>query len=156
VTPVRAAPARGLGGPALPANAERALLVLMLQSDAWRARVLEKVDPEEIEHPLYRAVFEAVAEGRHEQLEEAAARLYESLRASGAGEGADALFEQAVNRIEARRLDRELERLEREIPLTSGAEQERLVRDVQRVSAERNKLFPRYKIVPRRSGAPGT
>jgi DNA primase len=156
VTPVRAPQARGQGGPALPANAERALLVLMLQSDAWRARVLEKVDPEEIEHALYRAVFEAVAEGRHEELEEEAARLYESLRASGVAEGADALFEQAVNRIEARRLDRELERLEREIPLTSGVEQERLVRDVQRVSAERNKLFPRYKIVPRRSSAPGT
>jgi DNA primase len=152
----RTPPARGQGVPALPANAERALLVLMLQSEAWRARVLEKVDPEEIEHSLYRAVFEAVAEGRHEALEDAAARLYESLRASGVVEGADGLFEQAVNRIEARRLDRELERLEREIPLTSGAEQERLVRDVQRVSAERNKLFPRYKIVPRRSGAPGT
>jgi hypothetical protein len=140
----------------LPTNAERALLVLMLQGDAWRTRVLDKVDPEEIEHPLYRAVFEAVAEGRSEHLEDAAARLYESLRASVVGEGPDALFEQAVNRIEARRLDRELERLEREIPLASGVEQERLVRDVQRVSAERNRLFPRYKIVSRRSGAPGS
>jgi DNA primase len=159
--PTKAQPAATGGGqpaPALPANAERALLLLMLQSDAWRRRVLEKVDPEEIEHSLYRAVFEAVAEDRPEQLDEAAARLYESLRASAAGEGAaaDALFEQAVNRIEARRLDRELERLEREIPLATGADQERLVRDVQRVSAERNRLFPRYKIVPRRSGAPGS
>jgi hypothetical protein len=68
----------------------------------------------------------------------------------------DALFERAVNWIEARRLDRELERLEREIPLTSGVEQERLVRDVQRVSAERNRLFPRYKIASRRRGAPGS
>lgn len=143
---------------ALPANAERALLLLMLRDEAWRARVLEKVDPEEIEHPVYRAVFEAVAEGRLEPLDGAAARLYESLRAAATEEGvaADALFEQAVNRIEARRLDRELERLEREIPLASGADQERLVRDVQRVSAERNRLFPRYKIVSRRSGAPGS
>lgn len=152
--PPRRAAAQPL--PALPANAERALLLLMLRGDAWRGRVLEKVDPEEIEHPLYREVFEAVAEGRPEHLEDAAARLYEALRASALGEGPDALFEQAVNRIEARRLDRELERLEREIPLASGAEQERLVRDVQRVSAERNKLFPRYKIVSRRSGAPGS
>jgi hypothetical protein len=68
----------------------------------------------------------------------------------------DALFERAVNWIEARRLDCELERLEREIPLTSGVEQERLVRDVQRVSAERNRLFPRYKIASRRRGAPGS
>jgi DNA primase len=144
--------------PTLPANAERALLLLMLQSDAWRIRVLEKVDPEEIEHAMYRVVFEAVAEGRLDQLEGSAARLYESLRATVAEEGSatDALFEQAVNRIEARRLDRELERLEREIPLAQGADQERLVRDVQRVSAERNRLFPRYKIVPRRSSASGS
>jgi hypothetical protein len=45
----------------------------MLQSDAWRERVLEKVDPEEIEHAVYRAVFEAVAEERTEQLDGAAA-----------------------------------------------------------------------------------
>ena len=143
--------------PSLPSNAERALLVVMLQGDAWRDRVLEKVDPEEIEQPVYRAVFEAIVEGRLEDLEGAAARAYEALRATGTGEGeADALCERAINWIEARRLDRELERLEREIPLASGAEQDKLVRDVQRVSAERNKLFPRYRIVSRRSGAPGS
>jgi hypothetical protein len=83
--------------------------------------------------------------------------VYETLRAesSEAGEP-DTLFDRAVNWIEARRLDRELERLEREIPLASGEEQDRLVRDVQRVSAERNRLFPRYKIASRRSGAPGS
>ncbi len=143
--------------PALPSNAERALLVVMLQGGAWRDRVLEKVDPEEIEQPVYRAVFEAIAEGRLEDLEGAVARAYEALRATGTGEGdADALCERAINWIEARRLDRELERLEREIPLASGAEQDKLVRDVQRVSAERNKLFPRYRIVSRRRGAPGS
>jgi DNA primase len=155
--PAPTAPASGQATPSLPANAERALLLVMLQSDAWRERVLEKVDPEEIEHAVYRAVFEAVAEERTEQLDGAAARTYEALRAEGVAEGeSDALFERAVNWIEARRLDRELERLEREIPLTSGVEQERLVRDVQRVSAERNRLFPRYKIASRRRGAPGS
>jgi DNA primase len=155
--PPPTAPAAGQAMPTLPANAERALLIVMLQSDAWRDRVLEKADPEEIEHPVYRAVFEALAEGRAEQLDGAAARTYEALRAEGVVDGeSDALFERAVNWIEARRLDRELERLEREIPLTSGVEQEALVRDVQRVSAERNKLFPRYKIASRRRGAPGS
>lgn len=143
--------------PTLPANAERALLIVMLQGEAWRARVLDKVDSEEIEQPIYRAVFEAVAEGQPERLEGAAARAYEALRAVGSGDGEpDALCERAINWIEARRLDRELERLEREIPLATGAEQDQLVRDVQRVSAERNKLFPRYRIVSRRSGAPGS
>lgn len=142
---------------ALPGNAERALLLVMLQGDDWRARVLDKVDPEEIEQPIYRAVFEALAEGQPERLEGAAARAYEVLRAAGTG-GAepDALCERAINWIEARRLDRELERLAREIPLATGDEQDKLVRDVQRVSAERNKLFPRYRIASRRSSAPGS
>jgi DNA primase len=150
-------PASPVPPPALPANAERALLLVMLQGEAWRDRVLDKVDPEEIEQPVYREVFEAIVEGQPERLEGAAARTYETLRAAGTGEGeADALCERAINWIEARRLDRELERLEREIPLASGAEQDKLVRDVQRVSAERNKLFPRYRVVSRRSGAPGS
>ncbi len=140
---------------ALPTSAERALLLVMLQGEAWRARVLDKVDPEEIEQPIYRAVFEAVAEGQPERLEGAAARVYETLRAAGTGDGEpDALCERAINWIEARRLDRELERLQREIPLVTGAAQDKLVRDVQRVSAERNRLFPRYRIVARRSSAP--
>ncbi len=143
--------------PDLPANAERAVLLVMLQGEEWRARVLERVDPEEIEQPVYRAVFEAIVEGQLERLEGAAARAYEALRAAGTGDGEpDALCERAINWIEARRLDRELERLEREIPLATGAEQDKLVRDVQRVSAERNKLFPRYRVVSRRSGAPGS
>lgn len=141
----------------VPNNGERAVLLVMLTGEAWRARVLEKVDPEDIEHPVYRRMFEALVEGQADALEGQEARVYETLRAeAGAATEPDALFERAVSWIEARRLDRELERLEREIPLASGAEQDRLVRDVQRVSAERNKLFPRYKIASRRSGAPGS
>ncbi|HSD32808.1 MAG TPA: DNA primase [Gemmatimonadales bacterium] len=141
----------------VPNNGERAVLLVMLAGDAWRARVLEKVDPEDIEHPVYRRVFESLVEGQADGLEGQEARVYEALRAeAGVTTEPDALFDRAVNWIEARRLDRELERLEREIPLASGAEQDRLVRDVQRVSAERNKLFPRYKIASRRSGAPGS
>jgi DNA primase len=141
----------------VPNNGERAILLVLLQGDVWRSRVIEKVDPEDFEHPVYRRVFEALLEGRPDALEGAEARVYETLRAesSEAGEP-DTLFDRAVNWIEARRLDRELERLEREIPLASGEEQDRLVRDVQRVSAERNRLFPRYKIASRRSGAPGS
>jgi DNA primase len=141
----------------VPHNGERAILLVMLQGDAWRSRVLEKVDPEDLEHPVYRRIFETLIEGRPDLLEGTEARVYESLRAEPSGSGeADTLFDRAVNWIEARRLDRKLARLEREIPLASGEEQDRLVRDVQRVSAERNRLFPRYKIASRRSGAPGS
>lgn len=155
--PVPAAPAAGQSLPAMPANAERALILTMLQSDAWRARVLERVDPEEFEHPIYRAVFEAVAEARVAELDGAAARVYETLRAEPVGEGEpDALFDRAVNWIDARRLDRELDRLERELPLADEDEKGRLAMEKQRIAAERNRIRPTYKIVSRRSGAPGS
>jgi DNA primase len=151
------APGAGQPLPAMPANAERALVLTMLQGDAWRDRVLEKVDAEEIEHSVYRAVFDAVAEGRLEELDGAAARVYEQLRAEHLGEGEpDALFDRAVNGIDARRLDRELARLERELPLADEAEKSRLAMEKQRIAAERNRIRPTYKIVSRRSGAPGS
>jgi len=151
------APGAGQPLPGMPANAERALVLTMLQGDAWRDRVLEKVDAEEIEHSVYRAVFDAVAEGRLEELDGAAARVYEQLRAEHLGEGEpDALFDRAVNGIDARRLDRELARLERELPLADEAEKSRLAMEKQRIAAERNRIRPTYKIVSRRSGAPGS
>jgi DNA primase len=152
-----AAPGTGQALPAMPANAERALVLTMLQGDAWRDRVLEKVDAEEIEHSVYRTVFDAVAENRIEELDGAAARAYEQLRAEHLGEGEpDALFDRAVNWIDARRLDRELARLERELPLADEAEKSRLAMEKQRIAAERNRIRPTYKIVSRRSGAPGS
>ncbi len=156
-----AAQAPAAGGsqplPALPANAERALVLTMMQGDAWRDRVLEKVDAEEIENPIYRAVFEALAEGRAEELDGGPARAYEVLRAEQLGEGeSDVLFDRAVNWIDARRLDRELDRLERELPLADEAEKGRLALEKQRIAAERNRIRPTYKIVSRRSGAPGS
>ena len=155
--PPAAMPPAGQPLPPLPANEERALLVAMLQGTAWRDRVLEKVDPEEIANPTYRAVFEAVAEGRVEELDGAAARAYEVLRSERLEEGEpDELFDRAVNRIDARRLDRELERLERELPLADEQEQARLAIEKQRIAAERNRIRPTYKIVSRRSGAPGS
>src|SRR5207245_2825213 len=45
--------------PSLPTSAEKALLLLLLEGDPWRAKVLEAVDAEEFEFPAYRAVFEA-------------------------------------------------------------------------------------------------
>jgi len=155
--PAAAPPSAAQPLPPLPANEERALIVAMLQGEVWRDRVLEKVDPEEIENPVYRAVFEAVAEARVEELDGAAARAYEVLRGERLGEGEpDELFDRAVNRIDARRLDRELDRLERELPLADEAEQAKLAMEKQRIAAERNRIRPTYKIVSRRSGAPGS
>ncbi|MGH7569969.1 MAG: DNA primase, partial [Gemmatimonadales bacterium] len=141
---------------ALPAGAEKTLLLLLLAGEPWKSRVVETMDPEEFEFGPYRQVFEAVVDDAVAALEEPASRALEQLRAEGVGgRDPDALFTRAVSWVEARRLEREVERLDREIPLARGDEQDRLVLEKQRLSTEMNAKYPRYKIT-RRSGAPGS
>jgi DNA primase len=149
---------------ALPSSAEKVLLVLMLAGEPWKTRVTEAVDPEEFEFPAYRAVFEALADDAPDRLDETAARAYEVLQADAHAEAAatdrtpDALFEQAMNWLEARRLDRAIERINREIPLATEDEKARLANEKKRLAAERNAKRPTYGIIEtaRRKGAPGT
>ena len=144
---------------ALPSNAEKTLLLVMLAGEPWKTRVVEAVDPEEIEFPAYRAVFEALADDAPDRLDETAARAYEALQAEGVGQSTpDAMFEQAVNWLEARRLDRAIERINREIPLATEDEKARLANEKKRLAAERNAKRPTYGIIEtaRRKGAPGT
>jgi DNA primase len=144
---------------ALPSNAERSLLLLMMAGEPWRARVVEAVDPEEFEFSTYRALFEALADDAPDRLDETAARAYESLQAEGLGaEEPDIVFERAVNRLEARRLDREIERINRAIPFATEAEKATLAQDKMRLAAERNAKRPTYGIIQsaRRKGAPGS
>ena len=131
--------------------------MLLLEGEPWRGRVLTAVNPAEIEFPPYRAVFEALAEDAPERLDETAARAFEELKAEGLGGRApDELFDRAVSWMEGRRLERVYDDLERQLAVASEAEQERLVREMQRVAAEKRAKFPRYKIAARRRGAPGT
>ena len=144
---------------ALPSNAEKSLLLLMMAGESWRARVVEAVDPEEFEFSTYRALFEALADDAPDRLDETAARAYESLQAEGLGaEEPDIVFERAVNRLEARRLDREIERINRAIPFATEAEKATLAQDKMRLAAERNAKRPTYGIIQsaRRKGAPGS
>jgi DNA primase len=149
---------------ALPSSAEKVLLLLMLAGEPWKGRVTEAVDADEIEFPPYRAVFEALADDAPDRLDETAARAYEALQAEAqAGAAAtdrtpDAMFEQAVNWLEARRLDRAIERINREIPLATEDEKARLANEKKRLAAERNAKRPTYGIIEtaRRKGAPGT
>ncbi len=142
---------------ALPSNAEKVFLQLLLEGDPWRARVRNAVDPEDFEFPAYRTVYEAVLDDAPDRLDDTAARVYERLKAEGLGGlDPDTAFTQAVNWMEARHLDRELDRLEREIPLAQGDEQVRLVMEKKRLSAERNAKVPRYKITARGRGASGS
>jgi len=143
----------------LPSNAEKSLLLLMLAGEPWKTRVTEAVDSEEFEFGPYRLVFEALVDNAPDRLDETAARAYEALQAEGVGQNTpDALFEQAVNRLEARRLDRAIERINREIPLATEDEKARLANEKKRLAAERNAKRPTYGIIEtaRRKGAPGT
>src|SRR5213594_2762105 len=151
-------PASRIPHPDLPASAEKALLLLLLEGEPWKARVLEAVDPEEIEFPAYRAVFEALAEDAPERLDEMAARACELLKAEGlGGRRPDELFERAVNWVEARRLEREIAKLDCMIPLAAPEEQPELLAEKRRVFDALRVKYPRYKIAARRGrGASGT
>ena len=143
----------------LPSSAEKSLLLLMLAGDPWKSRVTEAVDSEEIEFPIYRMLFEALVDDAPDRLDETAARAYESLQAEGLGtEQPDAVFERAVNQLEARRLDREIERINRALPFASDAEKATLAHEKVRLAAERNAKRPTYGIIQsaRRKGAPGS
>jgi DNA primase len=143
----------------LPSNAEKSLVLLMMQGEPWRQRVTEAIDSDEIEFPVYRSIFEALADDAPDRLDETAARAYESLQAEGLGtEQPDALFERAVNQLEARRLDREIERINRALPFASDAEKATLAHEKVRLAAERNAKRPTYGIIQsaRRKGAPGS
>jgi DNA primase len=145
--------------PGMPASAEKALLLLLLAGEPWKSRVVEAVDSEEIEFAPYRAVFEALVDDAPDRLDETAARAYEALQAEGfRGEetSPDALFERAVNWLEARRLEREIERIDGLIPLATPDEQPGLLAEKRRVFDALRVRYPRYKIAARRKGAPGT
>jgi DNA primase len=142
---------------ALPASAEKALLLLMLEGEPWRARVIEAVDPEELEFPPYRAVFESVADDAVLALDDTSAHAYEQLKAEGLGRrDPNEMYELAVNWMEARRLERQLEQLDDQLPFESPERQASLIAEKRRVFDELRKRYPRYKIAKRRRGAPGT
>jgi DNA primase len=144
---------------ALPSNAEKSLVQLMLTGAPWRGRVVEAIDAEDFEFPVYRTLFEALADDAPERLDETAARAYESLQAEGLGsEQPDVVFERSVNSLEARRLDREIARKQQEIDLAPEADKARLTLEKRALAHERNAKRPTWKVLEsaRRKGAPGS
>ncbi|MBW8839417.1 MAG: toprim domain-containing protein, partial [Gemmatimonadetes bacterium] len=133
---------------ALPSSAEKSLVQLMLTGDPWKSRVVEAIDPEDIEFPIYRALFEALADDAPDRLDETAARAYESLQAAALGEEQpDVVFERAVNWLEARRLDREIARKQQEIDLAPEADNTRLTLEKRALANERNAKRPTWKVL---------
>ena len=105
----------------------------------------------------YREVFEAIADDAVLSLSETSARAYEELKAEGLGDrDPNTLYERAVNFIEARRLERQLEEIDQRLPFESPDGQASLIAEKRRVFDELRKRYPRYKIAMRRRGAPGT
>ena len=158
---------RGKGGAApslvprpsspLPASAEKALLLLLLEGEPWKSRVVEAVDAEELEFPAYRAVFEAVADDVVLALDDTSARAYEQLKGEGlGGRDPNEMYALAVSWMEARRLERQLQQLDDQLPFESPERQASLIAEKRRVFDELRKRYPRYKIAARRRGAPGT
>jgi DNA primase len=141
----------------LPASAEKALLLLLLEGEPWKARVVEAVDAEELEFAPYRAVFEAIADDAVLALDDTSARTYEQLKEEGlGGRDPNEMYERAVSWMEARRLERQLQQLDDQLPFESPERQASLIAEKRRVFDELRKRYPRYKIAARRRGAPGT
>jgi DNA primase len=156
VTPGAAEPATEFGPSP---QTEKAILLVMLSGEDWKARVLADVDRENFTSQRYRDVFDALAENSPERLDEISARVLEGLQAQGLGaDSPDDLFTWAVNNIEAERKSREIVRLQREIDLASETDKVRLTIEKRALTDERNAKRPTWKILEsaRRKGAPGS
>lgn len=142
-----------------PSNAEKALLLLMLVNDEWKSRVMAVADAENFTFSPYRAVFEALADGRPDVLDGVSARALERLQAEPLGErSADETFEKAIDWIEGDRKTREITRIKREMTVAPEEEKPRLLGEIKTLAAERNAMRPTWGVVEiaRRRGAPGT
>ncbi|HYU36939.1 MAG TPA: DNA primase [Gemmatimonadales bacterium] len=158
--PLTVGPSAPTAGPQeFPSNAEKALLLLMLVSDEWKSRVLAVVDAENFAFSPYRAVFEALADGRPDVLDGVSARVLESLQGETLGDrSADETFEKAIDWIDGDRKTREITRIKREMTVAPEEDKARLLGEIKTLAAERNAIRPTWGVVEtaRRRGAPGT
>jgi DNA primase len=151
-------PAPARGAPATPepsnrrtvAGPERDLLRVMTHDPEWRARIAEQLaDRGTLREPA-RAVFDALAAAGTAPASdvlgglqgEAHAALAELLAEPWGGLELDALVEGAVNRLDSRRLEVELDQIERELPFAPDAEKTTLMRRVDALTRQLKKLNP--------------
>jgi len=141
----------------LPQNIEKWWLLLLLEGDPWRGKVLERIKAADLQFPPYRAVFTGVVANSLDELEPVPARTYEALRATGLGPFlADEVFEYVAGNLDGEPLKAELREIDRKIPLATGQEQEQLVERKREIWNELRVKQPRYKITGGRKGAPGS
>ncbi|MBI3081619.1 MAG: toprim domain-containing protein, partial [Gemmatimonadetes bacterium] len=142
---------------------ERDLLRVMTREPEWRSRIAEQVADRAVLREPARQVFDAlVAAGAAPAAEvlsgltgEPQALLAELLAEPWGGLELDALVEGAVNRLDSRRLEAEVERIERALPFAAEAEKTELMRRVDTLARQIKKLNPARWNVMRtgRSGA---
>jgi len=153
-------PTSATGPLEFPSNAEKALLLLMLESKEWQSRVVQVIDAENFAFPPYRAVFEALADERPDALDGVSARALEQLQAEGLGQRApDETFQKAIDWIEGDRKTREITRIKREMAVAPEEDKPQLLREIKVLAAERNAKRPTWGVVEtarRGRGASGT
>src|SRR2546426_8859908 len=82
--------------------------------------------------------------------------LFRSTAEGLGGRDPNVMYETALNWIEARRLERQLERLDAQLPFESPQRQGSLLAEKRRGFDELPKRYPPYKIAARGGGAPRT
>lgn len=154
---------RSAGGTDQPRGVVRELLRVMVHRPDWRRRIAEqwtdRADLSEVE----RALFDALAAEADTPAAELIQRLSDPARALAASLLAepsgplevDALVEAALRRLDSRRLEIELERIERALPFAPEAEKSDLMRRAEMLSKQIRTLNPARWNVMRtgRSGA---
>jgi DNA primase len=156
-----APPAAGAAGQL--SGAVRDLLRVMVHEPEWRSRIAEQWADRSDLGEAGRAVFEALAREPAAPAAEVASRLSGEAQALLAGllaepwgpPDVDALVDGALRRLDSRRLEAELERIERALPFAPEAEKPDLMRRADSLSKQIRTLNPARWNVMRtgRSGA---
>jgi DNA primase len=151
-------PARSLRANLARLGAERQLLLLLLREREWIARALERVGAEEFQSPVYRSIFEALAEDPELQgavsgmAPEVAAELEAMLGDPEIIEHAGQAFHDCLARLEDRPLDRQRRELERDLRAAGSEEEKREV--LEKLDRLRRARRARWNVV-RREGPVG-
>jgi DNA primase len=129
---------------------ERDLLRVMVHQADWRGRIAQQLTGASALEATGRALFDALAKAGTQPAAElldglapdAKALLLELLAEPVEGMELDPIVEGALNSLESRRLRAELDELRRAMPFKSGDEQSEMLRKVDAVTREINRLSP--------------
>lgn len=148
--PPPARPSSASPAPRVPKlGAERTLVLLMTKNADFVERASERLGPEDLVDPYYRAIFQALLEDPELRAPPpgmdpvAAQRLHEILADPEEIGHAARVFDETVARIRVASLDRRSQELDRQIEAAAEEdEKRRLIEEKIRISRERRELSP--------------